>query len=129
MNKPLALLAFVICLCCSPLANAETFDVLHRQHQPEDKAHKIEKANIYIIQCSSTPGEKFYIYQYFRNEDRPNFRAILPPNWGAPIGGMDYWTFEQAVCAACADGEVSLQPSSEDSSPAQDGPKTSIILD
>lgn len=68
----------------------------------EDKVRNLEEANIYVIQCSSKPGQLYYIYQYFRDKGRPNFRAILPPDWGKPIGGKDYHSFELAICVACA---------------------------
>ena len=109
MKQALPALLCLAALCCASLAFAETYDVIHREHQPEDKARHIEAANIYVITCGSHPEDNYYIYQYFRGEGRPNFRAIEPPEWGAPIGGMDYHTFETAVCAACAKGEVEAQ--------------------
>lgn len=102
MKKTLILLLCLIGLCCASYALAETYDVLDRAHRYEDKANNVEEANIYAIQCSSKPGKIYYIYQFFRDDGRPNFRAILPPNWDTPLGGKDFRTFETAVCIACA---------------------------
>lgn len=133
MKRTLSLLVLLVGLCYASFAYAETYDVLHRQHQKEDKAHNVEEANIYVIQCSSKPGQLYYIYQYFRDKGRPNFRAILPPNWGTPIGEMDYQSFELAICAACAaldyeKGEE-LQPDPPFPEPLQKDFGKSIVMD
>ena len=62
----------------------------------------VEASIIHVIRCGS--GEQFYIYQYV---NRPGFRAIRPPHWGAPLGGRDFVTFGDAVGAATAQPTVS----------------------
>lgn len=77
-------------------AQAQNYEVLEEFHQPA--APNVEKADITVIRCF---GRKFYIYTYFRKSG-PNARAILPPNWGTPLGGGDHSNFSWAVAAACA---------------------------
>jgi hypothetical protein len=95
-----ALLAFL--LVRSPEAQAFAIVRSFDQAEQRDASGKVtdEASTIHEVACSS-PGEnggKYYIYQY---KDRPGFRAILPPNWGSPIGGRDFDTQDQAIAAAC----------------------------
>jgi hypothetical protein len=82
-------------LLSSPALAWMDYEVTGGFHQPATT--NVEKANIIAIRCS---GRDYYIYSYFRKAG-PNYRAIEPPRWGNPIGGMDYLTYEDAVHVAC----------------------------
>jgi len=88
-------------------APAQAHQALQRFNQAEQRAPNgriaVEASVITVVACNS-PGERggqYYIYQYV---NRPGFRAILPPNWGAPIGGRDFGSFNEAAGAACRSG-------------------------
>lgn len=83
-------------LFISPAMAQMDYKVIGGSHQPAAK--NVEKANIIAIRCND--GKEYYIYSYFRKTG-PNYRAIDPPNWGSPIGGKDYMTYEDAVHVAC----------------------------
>ena len=88
-------------LLCSALLTSTAlaqldYEVIGGFHQPA--ATNVEKANIIAIRCSDR--REYYIYSYFRKAG-PNYRAIEPPHWGSPIGGVDYSTYEDAVHVAC----------------------------
>jgi hypothetical protein len=60
----------------------------------------VEESVIAVVACND-PGEngvQHYIYRYVK---RAGFRAIRPPDWGRPIGGRDWATFQEAAAAAC----------------------------
>jgi hypothetical protein len=60
----------------------------------------VEESVITVVACND-PGEngvQHYIYRYVK---RASFRAIRPPDWGKPIGGRDWATFQEAAAAAC----------------------------
>jgi hypothetical protein len=74
-----------------------------RSSQPQQRGPNgqvtVESANIYPFSCN---GRTFYLYQYTdRAGGQPTFRAILPPNWGSPLGGRDFATENEALAAAC----------------------------
>jgi hypothetical protein len=94
--KTIATALLSIALLISPALAQLDFIVVGGMHQPAAK--NVEKANIIAIRCAD--GKKYFIYSYFRRSG-PNYRAIEPPKWGNPIGGMDYTSFEDAVHAAC----------------------------
>jgi hypothetical protein len=77
---------------------------LRRTEQPEvrDAAGKItvEAAIIHVLSCdgASGNGAQIWLYEY---ANRPGFRAIAPPNWGAPLGGRDFARFVDAASAGC----------------------------
>lgn len=77
-------------------AHIARYQILGRFHQPA--ATNREEADITVIRCPNL--HKYHIYGYYR-ENRPNYRAIDPPNWGTPLGGGDHERFEEAVVAAC----------------------------
>ncbi len=60
----------------------------------------VEDAYITVIECANKVNKEYYIYKYFRTSG-PNFRAVKPPYWGKPLGGRDYYSFYDAVDAAC----------------------------
>lgn len=60
----------------------------------------VEESVIHVVACNG-PGENggsYYVYEYV---NRPGYRAILPPNWGSPIGGRDFDSMDEAIAAAC----------------------------
>jgi|GEM_PF-4438247 len=61
-------------------------------------APNVEASNITQVTCSGPgfDGHTYYLYHY---TDRDGFRAILPPNWGAALGGRDYSTRAAALDA------------------------------
>jgi hypothetical protein len=79
---------------------ADDYIVLKRFHQTA--ATDREESDITVIRCTNgrSDGREYYIYGYYRNSG-PNYRVIIPPYWGNPIGGKDHWSFEDAVAAAC----------------------------
>lgn len=95
MKKIVATLLSLVFLTSHAMAQMD-YRVIDGSHQRAGVNR--EKANIIVIRCAD--GKKFFIYSYFRTEG-PNYRAIDPPHWGSPIGGMDYTTYEDAVHAAC----------------------------
>lgn len=78
----------------------DDYIVLKRFHQTA--AVDREESDITVIRCTSgrSNGREYYIYCYYRNSE-PNYRVIIPPYWGNPIGGHDHWSFEDAVAIAC----------------------------
>lgn len=94
--KKLVATLFSSAFLITPAMAQMDYKVIGGSHQPAAK--NVEKANIIAIRCSD--GKEYYIYSYFR-ESGPNYRAIDPPHWGSPIGGMDYMTYEDAVHVAC----------------------------
>jgi hypothetical protein len=78
-----------------------------RQAEARDSAGKVtvEASISHVVACSSANenGGRYYIYQYVH---RQAFRAILPPHWGNAIGGRDFGKFEEAVAAACRQGNA-----------------------
>lgn len=95
MKKLVAALLSTAFLTSPALAQMD-YEVIGGSHQPA--ANNVEKSNIIAIRCAD--GREYYIYSYFRATG-PNYRAIEPPHWGSPIGGMDYTTYEDAVHVAC----------------------------
>jgi hypothetical protein len=72
--------------------------ILQAQSLDANGGITIEAAIIHIINCNQPGNREFWIYEYI---NRPGFRAVLPPNWGASIGGGDYTTLGAAAAAAC----------------------------
>lgn len=68
----------------------------------------VERSIIYVTMCNGAGenGAQIYIYGYL---DRPGFRSISPPNWGAAIGGRDFETFAEAAQVGCGSGLVAPQ--------------------
>jgi hypothetical protein len=56
-----------------------------------------EAATIHVVVCPGT-GYELYIYEYLK---RRSFRAIQPPDYGQPLGGRDFPTYDEAVTAGC----------------------------
>jgi hypothetical protein len=84
----------------------------------------VEASKIHVIKCDgpSENGREYYVYQYI---NRAGFRAISPPNWGSPIGGRDFSTFEEAAKAACAEA-VSPPPPAGPATDAQTGRRRAV---
>jgi hypothetical protein len=69
----------------------------------------VEAARIHVLTCNGS-GENLkqvYVYEYL---NRPGFRAILPPDWGRPLGGHDWSTFDDAAKVACSPSSVTPGP-------------------
>jgi hypothetical protein len=87
-------------------APTQAYQIVQKMNQAESRDPSgritVEASVINVIQCNGAGenGGQYYIYQYI---NRPGFRAIQPPNWGSPIGGQDFATFDQAA-AACGTG-------------------------
>lgn len=64
----------------------------------------VEAANIHVMDC---PTGQIYIYELL---NRPGFRAIRPPDWGRPLGGRDFSTFEEALNAATSGASQTGRP-------------------
>jgi hypothetical protein len=82
---------------------AHAYTITGKNHQAEQRAGNritVEESWIHIVVCNGAgeKGGQYYVYQYVK---RNGFRAILPPNWGSPIGGRDFGSFAQAASAAC----------------------------
>lgn len=60
----------------------------------------VEAALIHQVLCQNgAVGRRIFVYEY---TNRPGFRAILPPDWGRPLGGRDFGTFAEATAAGCS---------------------------
>lgn len=98
-------LVVVVLALASPRAHA--WELVQQFDQPEQRDANgnitVEASVIQVINCSGEGenGGQFYIYEYL---DRPGFRAILPPDWGHPVGGQDFATEDEAIAAACTAG-------------------------
>lgn len=96
----LAAAAMAALVPSSGLAYQET----QAAYQPEQRDAagnlSVEASNIHVLVCNGAGenGGQFYIYEYL---NRPGFRAILPPNWGSPLGGQDFGTYQEAASIAC----------------------------
>ncbi len=55
-------------------------------------------AHVTEIICTNKPDIEYHIYKF--NISGPNFRVIRLPDWKT-IGGRDYYSFSDAVDAAC----------------------------
>jgi hypothetical protein len=104
--KGVAVLGAVgLALGASPEARA--WEIVQTIDQPEQRDANgtitVEASTIQVINCSAEGenGGQYYIYGYL---NRSGFRAIQPPNWGAPIGGKDFSTENEAAVAACTSG-------------------------
>jgi hypothetical protein len=86
---------------------AQAYQTLRDINQAEsrDPSGRIttEASVIHVVLCDGPDedGGQYYVYQYTK---RTAFRAILPPNWGSPIGGRDFAGFAEAAGAACRGG-------------------------
>jgi len=76
-------------------AGSGDYQVLERAHQ--SAAVNREEADITVIRCN---GKKYYIYSYYRDAG-PQYRAIIPPYWGNPLGGKDFYTYDDVISVAC----------------------------
>ncbi len=112
---------------------ARAYEEINSFDQPRvtDETGKItvEASIVHVVACSGAGenGGQYYVFEY---RDRPGFRAIAPPDWGTPIGGEDFDTYEQAVQAACGieaptTGEASLGCYRDDRARDLDGSLTS----
>jgi len=98
-----ALAAVLAATATSAHAHQIVQNFAQNEQRAPDGRILVEGSIVSVINCDG-PGERggqFYIYMYVY---RPGFRAILPPNWGAPIGGRDFATFDEAAGAACRAG-------------------------
>jgi hypothetical protein len=83
---------------------AEAYIITGKQVQNEQRDHSgritVEASVIHYVTCNGggENGGRFFVYQYTK---RAGFRAILPPNWGSPIGGRDVGSFGEAAGIAC----------------------------
>lgn len=99
----LAMLAGMLALTPAPGHAYQELQTMHQAEQRSGGRITVEESNIHVIRCNGAGenGGQFYIYQYLK---RSGFRAILPPNWGRPIGGHDWGSFAEAAAAACGGG-------------------------
>lgn len=101
----------VLSLVQSPSAWA--WDIVEEFDQAEARDAEgritVEESIIYVIACSgpSENGGQYYLYEYV---NRDGYRAILPPDWGQPIGGRDFDTMDEAGAAACTTGVTPTGP-------------------
>lgn len=82
------------------LPPSPTYQETNRTFQPEQRGPDgrvtVEAATIKTIACQN--GKTIFVYEYV---NRPQFRAILPPNWGAALGGRDFSSFAEAAAVGC----------------------------
>lgn len=83
-----------------PAVLPPTYQETQRTFQPEQRGPDgkitVEAATIKTVSCSN--GKTILVYEYV---NRPHFRAILPPNWGAALGGRDFSSFAEAAAVGC----------------------------
>lgn len=103
LERPVSVLALAVVSALTSVP-AHAYQPTQQFNQAEQRAANgqlmREEALITVVACNG-PGEtggQRYIYQYLR---RSGFRAINPPNWGQPLGGRDWASFEQAAGAGC----------------------------
>jgi hypothetical protein len=83
---------------------AGAYVITGKQVQGEQRDHtgriSAEASVIHHVACNGggENGGRFFVYQYTK---RAAFRAILPPNWGSPLGGRDFGSFGEAAGVAC----------------------------
>jgi hypothetical protein len=92
---------------------ASAYQITQRFDQPESRDTSgrvtVEAARIHVLTCNGS-GENLkqvYIYEYL---NRSGFRAVLPPDWGRPLGGRDWSSFDDAARVACSPASVTPGP-------------------
>lgn len=71
----------------------------------QDAASNREAANVQEVLCNGQgeTGRTLYVYQY---TNRPGTRAVIAPNWGAPIFDTPSgaWSFDLSIRQAIDEG-------------------------